>query len=259
MVRVGTAGWSLPAPWQDRFPEGETHLHAYARVLDAAEINRTFRKTPRPSTFGRWAGAVPDGFRFSVKVPRRITHDLRLEDAGGELDAFLESVGELDDRLGPLLIQLPPSLTFDPATASAFLETLRERRVGPDVLEARHASWFTDRADALLAEHRVARVAADPPRADADGRPGGWEGLAYFRLHGRPRIYYSAYREAGSSRGEAGAAREDDGPAGLAPWLDRIRTAAERAGEVWCVFDNTAAGEGTGDALAVKGRLAEES
>lgn len=257
MIRVGTAGWSLPTDWQARFPDGETHLHAYARVLGAVEINRTFRETPRPSTFQRWAGSVPDGFRFSVKMPRRITHDLRLEDAGEPLDGFLEPVGELGDRLGPLLIQLPPSLAFDPETAADFLETLRDRRRGPDVLEARHESWFTEEASRLLAEHRVARVAADPPRAEADGRPGGWEALAYFRLHGRPRTYYSAYREGGPSHADDPGTDGEGVPAGLDPWLERLRTAAEHADSVWCIFDNTAAGEGTGDALAMTERLGE--
>lgn len=257
MIRVGKAGWSLPTRWQDRFPEGETHLHAYARALGAVEINRTFRKTPRASTFARWAESVPEDFRFVVKLPRRITHDLRLEEAGEPLADFLEPVGELGDRLGPLLIQLPPSLAYDPEVAASFLEVLRELRDGPDVLEARHESWFGKAPDRLLAEHRVARVAADPPRAEADGRPGGFGGLAYFRLHGQPRTYYSAYREGGDSHAaeEAGDAR---GP-GLEAWAERIRRAADDADEVWCIFDNTAADEGTADALELRRRLEERT
>jgi uncharacterized protein YecE (DUF72 family) len=249
VIRVGTAGWSLPTDWQEHFPEGDTHLHRYARVLDAVEINRTFKKLPRASTFARWADSVPEGFRFSVKVPREVTHDRRLEDPGEPLAELLGRAGELGGRLGPLLIQLPPSLEYDRTVAERFLSTLREVREGPDVLEARHESWFGDGPDALLAEHRVARVAADPPRAEADGRPGGFEGLAYFRLHGDPRTYYSPYRPgAEEDCGEGG------GPeVGLEGWAGRLREAHERADEVWCVFDNTAAGEGTGDALAMQG------
>lgn len=257
MIRVGTAGWSLPTRWQDRFPEGDTHLHRYARVLDAVEINRTFKKLPRPSTFRRWAESVPDGFRFSVKLPREVTHHRRLEDAEGPLEEFLEAVGELGGRLGPVLIQLPPSLEYDADVAAAFLRTLRDLRgpdAGPDALEARHESWFADEVDALLAEHRVARVAADPPRAEADGRPGGFEGLAYFRLHGQPRTYYSAYREDADKTyvDDGSAAEEAAGSApGLEGWAERVREATGRAEEVWCIFDNTARGEGTGDALAM--------
>lgn len=257
MIRVGTAGWTLPIGWQDRFPEGETHLHRYGRVFRAVEINRTFRKTPRPSTFARWADRVPDGFRFSVKVPREVTHDRRLEEAGEPLSQLLDTASRLGDRLGPLLVQLPPSLAFDPGVAERFLATLRELREGPDVLEARHDSWFVDAADALLARHRVARVAADPPRSEADGRPGGWEGLAYFRLHGRPRTYYSAYREDGDAwRREGGDDDPGDGERpGLDDWLDRAKAADGEAEEVWVIFDNTARGEGTGDALATAERL----
>lgn len=131
MIRVGTAGWSLPTEWQEHFPEGDTHLHRYARVLDAVEINRTFRKLPR---------------------------------------------------------------------------------------------------------------------ADADGRPGGFGGLAYFRLHGDPRTYYSAYRPgAEEDHGEEG-----EPEVGLEAWAERLREAEDAADEVWCVFDNTAAAEGTGDALAMQ-------
>lgn len=248
MIRVGTAGWSLPTEWQPRFPEGETHLHRYSRVLGCVEINRTFEKSPRPSTFSRWAESVPGDFRFSVKVPREVTHERRLEDAREPLEELLETCGELGDRLGPLLVQLPPSLEFRPGVARSFLATLRTLREGPDALEPRHESWFTTEARDLLSEHGVARVAADPPRAEADGRPAGDSRLAYFRLHGRPRTYYSPYREDAEDRYADGNA---DGP-GLGGWADRIRSAAEEAGEVWCIFDNTAAGEGTADALAMR-------
>lgn len=248
MIRVGTAGWSLPTEWQERFPEGDTHLHRYARVMGAVEINRTFRKLPRPSTFARWAESVPEGFRFSVKVPREVTHDRRLEDPGEPLTELLEVAGELGDRLAPLLIQLPPSLEYDRSLAEGFLSTLRELREGPDVLEARHESWFGDGPEGLLAEHRMARVAADPPRAERDGRPGGFGGLAYFRLHGDPRTYYSAYRPgAEEDHGEEGATS-----IGLEAWAERLREAEDAGDEVWCIFDNTAAGEGTGDALAMR-------
>lgn len=257
MIRVGTAGWTLPTGWQDRFPEGETHLHSYGRVFRAVEINRTFRKTPRPSTFARWADSVPDGFRFSVKTPREVTHDRRLEDVREALSEFLEAASRLGDRLGPLLVQLPPSLAFDPGVAEPFLATLRELREGPDVLEARHESWFVDDADELLARHQVARVAADPPRAEADGRPGGWEDLAYFRLHGRPRTYYSAYRQGGDAWRREGDDDEREGEErpDLGDWLDRATAAGDEAEEAWVIFDNTARGEGTGDALAMAERL----
>lgn len=238
MIRIGTTGWSLPTQWQDHFPDGRSHLHRYSQVFDGVEISRTFRKMPQRSTFERWAGSVPDTFRFSVKLPKEITHDRRLDDAEEPLGEFLDTVGHLGDRLGPLLVQLPPSLAFDPEVADSFLRVLRARHAGGVVLEARHQSWFDRTADELLKSHLVSRVAADPPRAEDDGRPGGFRTLAYFRLHGAPETYYSAYR--------------DDG---LEDWAGRVRSALADARELWCIFDNTAAGESTPDALELLTRL----
>ena len=107
-------------------------------------------------------------------------------------------------------------------------------------LEGRHESWFGDDANALLRRHLVSRVAADPPRAEKDGRPGGFRTLAYFRLHGAPETYYSAYRKDG-----------------LDDWAGRIRSALTQARELWCIFDNTAAGESTPDALELLKRLGD--
>lgn len=240
MIRIGTAGWSLPADWKDRFPEGEGHLQRYAGVFRAVEIDRTFYKTPRASTFRRWSESVPGAFRFALKVPKAVTHERRLEETREPLGEFLEAARELGDRLGPLLVQLPPSLEFDRGLARDFLEVMRGLHDGEAVLEARHRSWFATDAEDLLGRHRVARVAADPPRAEGDGLPGAHRSLAYFRLHGQPELYRSAYRDGDLER-----------------WADRIRTAARKAEEVWCIFDNTAAGAATGDALALLDLLGE--
>ena len=242
MIRVGTAGWSIPSELKEEFPEGDSHLERYGRVFTACEINRTFKKMPRDSTFERWAETVPEDFRFSVKVSREITHDHRLEEVAEPVEAFLDGIHHLGDRLGPLLIQLPPSLEIDFEVARDFLSVLRERHDGGVALEARHESWFGEEAEDLLTEHGVARVAADPPRAEEDGDPGGTDELAYFRLHGQPEIYRSPYR--------------DDG---LEGWLERVREAADspedEEREVWLVFDNTAEGEGTADALRARDEL----
>ena len=242
MIRIGTAGWSLPKEWQDRFPQGGTHLHRYAGRFKAVEIDRTLKKTPRPTTFARWAESVPSDFRFSVKVPRRITHDRRLVDVVSELDEFLEIVGRLGDRLGPLLVQLPPRPGVRPhrrrgVPRPATCAARRARHA-----RGTHESWFIREAEELLADRQVARVAADPPRASADGAPGGARTLAYFRLHGQPRTYYSAYRDGGLER-----------------WARAVHEVAKADGteSVWCIFDNTAAGEATGEALALQNMLGD--
>jgi uncharacterized protein YecE (DUF72 family) len=237
-IHIGTAGWSIPRAEQSRFPAGDSHLARYARVFSAVEINSTFHRPHRASTFARWAASVPRPFRFSVKVPRTITHDQRLTGTTSFLDAFLADVAPLGTRLGCLLVQLPPSLAFDARVARGFFTALRRRFARGIALEPRHPSWFTSRADRLLTTFEVARVAADPPRVESGGEPGGWRGLAYFRLHGSPRIYYSSY--------EADA---------LDALAETLRTLRRRRIPTWCIFDNTTLGAGTGNALSMIERL----
>lgn len=236
-IRVGTAGWAVPRAVRDRFPEEGSGLQRYAGRFDAAEINSTFYRSHRPGTYARWAQETPQGFRFAVKAPRALTHERRLADPDELLDVFLAEARLLGPRLGPVLVQLPPSLAFEPAVAEAFFRALRDRFDGPVACEPRHASWFEPGAEVLLTSLRVARVAADPMRHPLAGTPGGWPELAYWRLHGSPRIYYSAYEEAW-----------------LAALADRLR--ASPAGEVWCVFDNTTSGAAAADALRLRELLA---
>ncbi|HUQ10233.1 MAG TPA: DUF72 domain-containing protein [Steroidobacteraceae bacterium] len=236
---IGTAGWSIPRTDQHRFPAGGSHLERYAQVLPAVEINSTFHRPHRATTFERWAASVPRSFRFSVKLPRTITHDQRLAKTAPLLDTFLDDLAPLGSRLGCLLVQLPPSLDFDARTVRAFFKLLRKRFDRGVAIEPRHATWFESRADIVLKDFEVARVAADPPRAEGDGEPGGWAGLAYYRLHGSPRIYYSSY--------------EEDFLDSLAVKLRELR---RRRIPTWCIFDNTTLGAGTGNALSLLGNAA---
>jgi uncharacterized protein YecE (DUF72 family) len=235
---VGCAGWSLPLKDQPRFPAEGTHLQRYAGVFSAAEINSSFYRPHRPSTYARWADAVPDGFRFSVKLPRDITHTAKLVGAEDTLDRFLGEASALGPKLGCLLVQLPPSLAFDEETAGPFFRALRERNDGAVACEPRHPSWFAAPADALLSACRVARVAADPARVPEAAEPGGWPELVYWRLHGSPRIYYSEYE-----------------PAYLDALAHSLRDAALRGAAAWCIFDNTASGAATSNALDLLNRL----
>ncbi|HEY8381293.1 MAG TPA: DUF72 domain-containing protein [Microvirga sp.] len=237
-IRIGTAGWSIPKEHGAAFPIEGSHLERYAAVFNAVEINSSFYRPHRPATYERWAASVPEGFRFAVKVPKSITHERRLRDAGDLLDRFLSEAGALGPKLGPLLVQLPPSLVFDWGVSDLFLRELRGRAAGGIVCEPRHRTWFAPEVDSLLEELRIARVAADPAPIPGAGEPGGWRGLAYYRLHGSPRIYYSPYSE------EV-----------LAQTAHRL--AADRAAgrEAWCIFDNTAAFAATPDALSVRERV----
>jgi uncharacterized protein YecE (DUF72 family) len=184
VIRVGTAGWQIPRDVRDAFPAAGPTLQRYAAVFSAVEINATFYKAPRPTTLARWAEATPPGFRFAAKAPRAITHERRLADAGELLDAFLSNVRMMGEKLGPILVQLPPSLAFDREAAGRFLAELRARFSGEVACEPRHPSWFTFAAEELLADAQVARVAADPACVPEAGEPGGYRGLQYWRLHG---------------------------------------------------------------------------
>jgi uncharacterized protein YecE (DUF72 family) len=233
---AATAGWAVPRAVADRFPVEGATLARYAARFDGVEINSTFYRSHRASTYGRWTAATPAHFRFAVKLPRTITHLARLADAMPLVDAFREEAGGLGDKLGPLLVQLPPSLAFFAETAEPFFTGLRDRWPGAIVCEPRHVSWFEPTPEALLAAHRVGRVAADPAVCPAAAAPGGWEGIAYWRLHGSPRMYYSSYDEA---------------------YLQALASAIQGAPahERWCVFDNTTSGAAAANALRLRSLL----
>jgi len=185
-LRIGTAGWNVPSSYAAEIPAGGSHLERYARRLNAAEINSSFHRPHQRKTYERWARSTPADFRFSVKIPKAMTHERGLIDCGALLDRFAAEVTGLGDKLAILLVQLPPKFVRDELVADRFLNDLRARLDVPVALEPRNASWFTPDADRWLAERRIARVAADPAKPDGAGEPGGWRGLAYYRQHGAP-------------------------------------------------------------------------
>ena len=239
MIRIGTAGWTIPKTSADAFPGDGRHLERYSAVMRGVEINSSFHRPHRVATYARWAMTTPLDFRFSAKLPRTITHKAKLVDVDALLDRFLVEVAGLGDRLAVLLVQLPPSFRFDASVAGRFFEALRQRTTVALVCEPRHASWFTPEADACLVEWRVGRVAADPVKTPEAAMPGGWLGpngdgrgaIVYYRWHGSPRMYWSAYGDDWLAERAAEVARWSSG------------------GETWCMFDNTSAGAALDDAL----------
>ncbi len=211
-------------------------------MLNAVEINSSFYRPHQQTTYTRWADSVPADFRFAVKLPKAITHEKRLHDAGALLDGFLAQVCGLGTRLGCLLVQLPPSLAFDETSVRIFFRALRKAHSGPVALEARHASWFTAPVSQRLAAQHVSRVLADPVMFDEGRWPGGDPQLVYVRLHGSPRMYDSAYDK------------------GVLDALGvRLQHAAASDASVWCIFDNTASGAATADALYTAQAIATAS
>lgn len=241
MIRVGTAGWSIASAFRPAFPVEGTHLARYARVFPCVEINSSFYRPHRRDTYRQWAQQTPRMFRFAVKLPRAITHEGRLRRSRTALSAFLEQAGGLGRKLGPVLVQLPPSLQYERRAAQRFFTLLREQHSGAVVCEPRHPSWFAPSAERTLLGLGIGRVAADPAVVPAAAQPGGDCATAYFRLHGSPRKYWSRYT-----------------PEALAGWAANLQH-WERQSQVWCIFDNTAANAALANALEISGRARASS
>jgi uncharacterized protein YecE (DUF72 family) len=240
-LRIGTAGWSIPLREADAFPSEGSALERYAARFGCAEINSSFHRSHRAATWERWAASVPEDFLFSAKLSKEITHKRKLADCGELLAAALAEMRTLGPKLHVVLVQLPPSLGFDGALADGFFATMRSHWPGRLACEPRHASWFEAEADALLAGFEAARVAADPARVPEAAVPGGWRGFSYWRLHGTPVPYRSSY---------------DDGRLEL--YAEAMTANREQGRDAWAIFDNTASGAATGDALKLQ-RLTDPS
>lgn len=233
--RIGLASWSVVAAHRHLLGDGDSMLTRYATRFDCAEINSSFYRSHQAATYERWAATVPARFRFSVKLPQTITHELRLRRTRAPIEQFLDEVAGLGAKLGGLLVQLPPSLAWESRSANAFCTLLRGLYEGPVAVEPRHASWFTAERERFYLRHRLARVAADPARFDGADAPAGDDAQwRYYRWHGSPRMYYSAY---------------DDGR------LQALAAAMGRSRRTWCIFDNTAGGHAAGDAARLQDLL----
>jgi len=224
-TRIGTAGWSIPRQHAHLFGAGESTLARYATRFDLVEVNSSFYRPHQRKTWERWASEVPRSFRFTAKLPQEVSHERALRGCVACIDRFLDEVGGLGEKLGGLLLQLPRSRPLQPAVAGRFFAALRKRYAGALACEPRHASWFTEKAQALYEEFDIARVAADPALSDDAARPGGAGHLRYWRWHGSPRMYYSSY--------------EEDRLDALAT---AVRARASRGTQRMVVFDNTAHG-----------------
>ncbi|AKF51611.1 hypothetical protein PsyrH_14180 [Pseudomonas syringae pv. syringae HS191] len=229
---IGCAGWSLAREnWPD-FPDEGSHLQRYASRFNAVEINSSFYRPHSAETYARWAESVPAGFRFSVKMPKLITHELRLRECEAVLATFLSQCTAMDDKLGCLLVQLPPSLDYAPQIADGFFKALRNQYAGRVVLEPRHQSWR--QAQALLIEHRIAQVAAI--RHKQRWAPARWVAGCSLLAPARctENLSQRLYRRASGRLGRASVGVCSTGNRDLVH------------------LDNTASGAAVGDALALQ-------
>lgn len=237
-IFVGCAGWGLRKEFADDFPFSGTHLERYARRLNGVEINSSFYRSHRKATYQRWADSTPSDFRFSVKVPKQITHVSRLIDVEAQIEQLRAETSGLGKKLAVVLVQLPPSLGFDRTVVEPFLNTLKSILNTSIACEPRHPSWFKAEVEALMEGCGVERVVADPSIVPEAIVPAGCKQNFYFRWHGSPRMYYSAYDECV-----------------LADLARRLLAANKKARCVWCIFDNTADGAALKNALSLRQML----
>lgn len=233
---IGTAAWTIPPNAKDGFPSEGTHLERYSQVLNCVEINTSFYREHKPDTYAKWAESVPENFRFSAKLLRYFTQEKRLRETGEKLKEVIGGMSHLGRKWGVLLIQLPPSLSFQQKDVDRFLSAVRKVYEGPIAWEPRHTSWTTDHALDLLANYEVSKVRADPEPCYVPARNRRRvEKFLYYRLHGSPEIYKSRYDK------------------------DIINRVAQKMDEAnkpaWCIFDNTTFGFATENALELKDAL----
>ena len=221
------------------YPEGlpqKRWFERYAEEFDTVEINASFYRLPLASTFEGWREKAPPGFRYAVKVNRFITHRKKLLDCWQEVDRFIALARALQDKVGPLLYQLPPSLHKNLERLDAFLSWLPDDL--EQVVEFRHRSWYDEDVLALLDRHGVGFVAHDlkglvSPRW-ASGR------TAYVRFHGAGGKYWGRYPD------EA-----------LLQWTDWIREQQDQGRSVWCYFNNDIQGHAIEDARTLKSMVGQ--
>ncbi len=223
-VRIGTSGWHY-SHWRQRFyPEKlkpSEWLPYFAHHFDTVEVNATFYREPRASTIAQWIEHTPDDFLFAVKMHRAITHYQRLENVEESLERFDAIARSFGEKLGVVLIQLPPSFALEVERVAAFFKQLRRRaRKRRYALEARHKSWLSDAATEVLQRYDIAWCIADSggryPTAEFVTAP-----FVYLRFHGPGPLYASSY--------------SDDV---LREWAGKIRRWKRQKRDVFAYFNN---------------------
>ena len=237
---IGCAGWNIPTSIFDSPNEG-SRLEQYAGIFSAVEINSSFYRSHRAQTYARWRAAVPVAFRFSVKMPKQITHTSRLININEALSQFVEQVSHLREKLGCILVQLPPSLQYDRCIVENFFTELRSLTNATIVCEPRHISWEVSMASDTFEKYAVSPVLADPPKVNIASKSSSLRPI-YIRLHGSPVMYRSTYSS---------------------DYLKKLHVQItnwkESGRDVWCIFDNTADGAAFHNAYELLGHINNSS
>ena len=238
-IHIGTSGWSY-GHWEGvLYPPGlepRGRLGLYTRAFGTVEVNSTFYRWPRAATFARWRVGSPEGFVWTVKAPRAMTHSARLYAPERWLGEVCKGLERLGPKRGVLLVQLPPGLAFDPARLGYFLSIVpRGLRVA---VEFRHESWHREEVFRLLEERGAAYCVMSGARLPCVLR--ATAPFVYVRLHGpdREHLYAGSYAE------------ED-----LRWWAGRIREWAGSGREVFAYFNNDGGGNAVRNAARLRGLL----
>jgi uncharacterized protein YecE (DUF72 family) len=239
---VGTSGWSYG--WEGFYPAGlrsKDYLAFYSRQFRTVEINYSFYHLPRPSTYEKWAAQTPPGFLFSVKLSKFITHIKKLSGIRDELGVFLVNASALGAKLGPILVQLPPSLKCDLDRLNEFLAAAKAaKEAGTQqplrlALEFRHPSWFEppemDNLLQVLESHRAAFVLAHSKRFPYPESEPVTSDFVYLRFHGPEEMFASLY---GRER--------------LKRWAPTMKKWLAQGLDVYAYFNNDLSGYAVADA-----------
>jgi uncharacterized protein YecE (DUF72 family) len=237
-LHIGTSGWSYKH-WQEvLYPKEirpEKYLEFYATRFACVELNSSFYSLPRENTVSGWMRRTPDDFRFCLKISRLITHHLRLANIEEPVRKFFTVFNTMNEKLGPVLIQLPPGLIYDRAVICDFLGMLTERYSDYRyAVEIRNKSWMTDEFFGLLSDYDTALVFADSgdryPYCETITTD-----FIYLRLHGRRQLYASDYSE------------EE-----LKTYADKIASWQGSEKEIWVFFNNDYNGYAVMNALRLR-------
>jgi uncharacterized protein YecE (DUF72 family) len=234
-IRIGTSGWSYPHWMKLFYPVGwpkSRWLEYYVEHFDTVELNATFYRLPKPKTFEAWKTRTSEHFIWALKASKYITHTKRLKAPEEPLGRFYAAASELKEKLGPILFQLPPSLSFDEKEFESFCQSLNPHL--RHTLEVRHPSWITDRLFSVLERYNIAFCIADTA-----GRYPYYEvataNFVYVRLHGSKKLYASDYSEVE-----------------LQTWAQKIEAWGK---DTYLYFDNDFGGYAVKNAKRLKGIL----
>jgi uncharacterized protein YecE (DUF72 family) len=252
LVRLGTQGWTYPGWVGPFFPEGTPparHLTLYARAFETVEVDSTFYAVPTATTVRSWLERTPPGFLFSPKMPREITHERRLRDAGAPLAAFIDRVRELGERLGPILIQLGPDFApREEPELRAFLDLLPgDLRFA---VEFRQSGWISAETHALLSDRGIALALSD-----GQWLPRPW----VLALAARPTTSFHYVRWMGTDRRITDFSRiQIDRDDQTEEWAAALATPAAAVTEVFGYFNNYYAGHAPASVRSLQRLLGQE-